>query len=178
MNQTIKLMLLLSLMGSSGQVKAFERKAAYEPEGRTWVCVNGNNRYTRALYGSTDEYRIETSDRPIFAIYKKNNHRNIRFFIHYENITMQLDSAEYCKAIYDAGRRDYILKDKRWGKGELRVSVLAYPDSEGGIWKFSADGFGKNLEIKGLVCETAVRDRKSTRLNSSHLKLSRMPSSA
>ena len=156
MNQTIKLMLLLSLMGSSGQVKAFERKAAYEPEGRTWVCVNGNNRYTRALYGSTDEYRIETSDRPIFAIYKKNNHRNIRFFIHYENVTMQLDSAEYCKAIYDAGRRDYILKDKRWGKGELRVSVLAYPDSEGGIWKFSADGFGKNLEIKGLVCETAV----------------------
>ena len=133
-----------------------ERKASYYPEGRTFVCVNGNNRYTRALYGSTDEYRIETSDRPIFAIYKKNNHRNIRFYIKYQGEMMQLDSAEYCKAIYDAGRRDYVLKDKRWGSAVLRISVLAYPDAEGGIWKFTAENFDAPLEIKGLVCETAV----------------------
>lgn len=132
------------------------RVASYQPEGRTFVCVNGNNRYTRALYGSTDEYRIETSDRPIFAIYKKNSHRNIRFRIKYEGATMQIDSAEYCKAIYDAGRRDYILRDKRWGGGELRLSVLAYPDALGGIWKFTANGFSKPVEIEGLICETAV----------------------
>ena len=135
--------------------KAMQRKANYLPEGRTFVCVNGNNRYTRALYGSTDEYRIETSDRPIFAIYKKNNFRNIRFRIKYQGVTMQIDSAEYCKAIYDAGRRDYILRDKRWGNGELQVSVLAYPDTIGGIWKFTAHGFDKKVEIEGLLCETA-----------------------
>ena len=133
-----------------------QRKANYYPEGRTFVCENGNNRYTRALYGSTDEYRIETSDRPIFAIYKKNSHRNIRFRIKYDGKVMQIDSADYCKAVYDAGRRDYILRDKRWGKGELQVSVLAYPDTIGGIWKFTAQGFDKKVEIEGLICETAV----------------------
>ena len=133
-----------------------QRKANYLPEGRTFVCENGNNRYTRALYGSTDEYRIETSDRPIFAIYKKNSHRNIRFRIKYDGKVIQVDSADYCKAIYEAGRRDYILRDKRWGKGELRFSVLAYPETLGGIWKFIADGFDKNVEIEGLICETAT----------------------
>lgn len=132
-----------------------QRNANYLPEGRTFVCVNGNNRYTRALYGSTDEYRIETSDRPIFAIYKKNCCRNIRFRINYDGVAMQIDSAEYCKAIYDAGRRDYILRDKRWGKGELHVSVLAYPDTIGGIWKLDAQGFDKSVEIEGMLCETA-----------------------
>lgn len=150
---------LLAAIGLPTMLKASDvvvRQVNYVPEGRTFVCVNGNNRYTRALYGSTDEYRVETSDRPIFAIYKKNNHRNIRFRIAYNGTTFQLDSAAYCKAIYDAGRRDYILKDARWGKGEVRLSVLSYPDSEGGIWKFTADGFDNKVEIEGLICETRV----------------------
>lgn len=133
-----------------------QRKANYLPEGRTFVCENGSNRYTRALYGSTDEYRIETSDRPVFAIYKKNSHRNIRFRVKYDGKAMQVDSADYCKAIYDAGRRDYILKDKRWGNGVLHISVLAYPDVLGGIWKFSAEGFTKPVDVEGLICETTV----------------------
>ena len=40
----------------------------YRPEGRAFVCENGNNRYTRALYGGPTDYCIETSDRPVFAI--------------------------------------------------------------------------------------------------------------
>ena len=56
-----------------------ECKGNYTPEGRNFVCVNGNNRYTRALYGSRNGYRLETSDRPIFAVYKNNDNRNIRF---------------------------------------------------------------------------------------------------
>lgn len=151
---TVGLVMSIPIQARSSSV--MQRKANYLPEGRTFVCVNGNNRYTRALYGSTDEYRIETSDRPIFAIYKKNSHRNIRFQIKYDGQSMQIDSAEYCKAIYDAGRRDYILKDKRWRNGELRMSVLAYPTVLGGIWKISAVGFTKPLEVEGLICETAA----------------------
>ena len=41
------------------------------------------------------------------------------------------------------------------------------------------DSVCKNLEEKLLkVCEKLEEDRKSTRLNSSHVKRSRMPSSA
>ncbi len=151
---TLSVALATSMLAQASDI--MQRKANYLPEGRTFVCENGNNRYTRALYGSTDEYRIETSDRPIFAIYKKNSHRNIRFRVKYDGKTMQVDSADYCKAIYDAGRRDYIVKDKRWGNGMLHISVLAYPEVLGGIWKFTAEGFAKPVEVEGLICETAV----------------------
>ena len=150
------LLMALPSLADAQVGKTMQRKANYLPEGRTFVCENGSNRYTRALYGSTDEYRIETSDRPIFAIYKKNSHRNIRFRIKLGGLAMQIDSADYCKAVYDAGRRDYVVKDKRWGNGELQISVLAYPDMLGGIWKFTARGFDKKVEIEGLICETAV----------------------
>lgn len=160
MNQNFsKILVLFALLLAASSMKANsvkQRVASYYPEGRTFVCVNGNNRYTRALYGSTDEWRLETSDRPVFAIYKKNNHRNIRFRIKYDGMSMQIDSADYCKAIYDAGRRDYVLRDKRWGKGELWIAVLAYPDSEGAIWQFEAKNFEKKIEMEGLICETSV----------------------
>ena len=134
------------------------RTANYHPDGRAIVCVNGNNRYTRALYGGPTEYRIETSDRPIFAIYKKAASRNLRFrLVTEDGQSVQIDSAQYCEARYEAGRRDYLLKDARWGKGILRISVLAYPDSEGGIWKFSAEDFSGKIEIEAVMCETSTR---------------------
>ena len=136
---------------------ASEREMQYYPDKNTWVCVNGHNRYTRALYGSAAEYRIETSDRPIFAVYKKNSSRNLRFRVVYRGISLQLDSVDYCEARYEGGKREYLLKDKHWDGGELRLTVLAYPASEGGIWRFSAQGFGDVLSIEGIVCETAVK---------------------
>ena len=74
------------------------RALQYLPSGEDFVCVNGKNRYTRALYGSTAEWRLETSDRPVFATYKKNQTGNIRFRIWNGEQMMWLDEAEYCKA--------------------------------------------------------------------------------
>lgn len=147
---------MMGLLSSSAQ-GMMQRTANYQPDGRGFSCVNGNNRYTRALYGSVDEWRLETSDRPIFAIFKKNNHRNIRFFIKCNGQAFQLDSVEYCKARYEAGKREYLMKDKRWGSGVLKLSVLAYPQTEGAVWKFAAENFGKaKIEIVGMICETRV----------------------
>lgn len=147
---------MMGLLSSSAQ-GMMQRTANYQPDGRGFSCVNGNNRYTRALYGSVDEWRLETSDRPIFAIFKKNNHRNIRFLIKCNGQAFQLDSVEYCKARYEAGKREYLMKDKRWGSGVLKLSVLAYPQTEGAVWKFAAENFGKaKIEIVGMICETKV----------------------
>lgn len=147
---------MMGLLSSSAQ-GMMQRTANYHPDGRGFSCVNGNNRYTRALYGSVDEWRLETSDRPIFAIFKKNNHRNIRFVIKCNGLSFQLDSVEYCKARYEAGKREYLMKDKRWGGGVLKLSVLAYPQTEGAVWKFAAENFGKaKIEIVGMICETKV----------------------
>ena len=149
--------LALSCTLTMGARDIVQRTAHYMPEGNAFVCVNGSSRYTRALYGSTAEWRVETSDRPIFATYKKNQTGNIRFRISYDGQIMWLDEAGYCKASYEAGRRDYLLKDRRWGKGELDISVLAFPDTEGAIWCFAVRGFdSRKLKVEAVLSKTAV----------------------
>lgn len=138
----------------SGHGDGVLRNASYRPSGRAFVSVNGHNRYTRALYGSVSEYRIETGDRPVFAIYKKKLSRNISFTLAYKGLSMALDSTSYCESRYEGGRRDYTLRDERWGGATLHVSVLAYPDSEGGIWRFRGEGFDSPVTLSGRVSGT------------------------
>lgn len=129
------------------------RAQQYFPEGDAFVCVNGNNRYTRALYGSNTDYRIETSDMPIFALYKQKVYRNVRFVIDGVN----LEAAQYCKASYEKGRRTYVVKDDRWGKNAvLSIECVMIPTEEGGFWKIEAQGFeNKDIQVKALMCNIA-----------------------
>lgn len=131
------------------------RKMQYYPEGDAFVCTNGNNRFTRALYGGNTLFRIETSDRPVFAAYNKTDNKNIRFRLTYKGNSVFLDSTSYCMAGYVGARRDYTLSDKNWDNGKLHISVLAYNDHEGGIWQFNTEGFNGKVKIEGLICEIA-----------------------
>ena len=136
------------------------RKWQYRPDGQDFVCVNGENRYTRALYGSHDEDRIETSDRPVFVAYKKNDSRNISFRITVDGKTVSLEKTDYCEARYTAGRRSYTLRDKSWGDGTVKISVLAFPDRRGGIWKFEATGFKSQVRVTCRQCDIANQNLK------------------
>ena len=130
------------------------REVQYVPDGGGFLCVNGTNRYTRALYGSNTEYRIETSDRPVFALFKAKNYRNVRFYVN----DVQLDETEYCEARYVNGCRSYLLKDRRWGADAiLRIECVAMHKAEGGYWHFSADGFEGDVRIVSKLCMTAVK---------------------
>lgn len=125
-------------MSTTAQSEA--RTANYFPQGNAFVCVNGNNHYSRALYGSNrSEWRLETSDVPIFATYKKDVCRNIRFQVLASDGIFALDSASYCMAGYVGGRRDYTIRDPRLGNGTLRMAVVAFPDREGAIWRLVGD---------------------------------------
>ena len=126
-----------------------ERTQQYFPEAGAFVCENGTNRFTRALYGGWTDYRIETSDRPVFAVVKKNNHRNIRFRVN----GVSLDSTDYCKATYVNGMRIYSLRDRRWGsEAELALQVVALTDREGAVWLFD----DRNFERRGSRFEARV----------------------
>ena len=133
-------MLLLALLGcltAAGQ--------NYYPEDGAFVCDNGTNRYTRALYGSHTDWRLETSDRPVFAVVKKGHHRNISFCVD----GTPMDVLAHCRAWYSCGRRYYRLTDEaRWGSGDKQVTVdvVAAPDSESAIWKFQATNFSPTLK--------------------------------
>lgn len=124
------------------------RKLQYRPDNDEFVCVNGKNRYTRALYGSHSPFRVETSDRPVFAFYNNGRGGNISFKVILRDGTeLPLDRTAYCESRYSAGKRTYHLTDPSWGKGELRITVLALAEMDGAIWCVSAT----NMPAKSVL---------------------------
>ena len=111
------------------------RKYQERPEGREIVCRNGENRYTRALYGTHGPFRLETSDRPVFATFKKGECRNLRLYAIIGKERIPLDSAYFdCEARYLGGRRTYFLTH-----GNLRIDIYAmasFIHDEDAVWRF------------------------------------------
>ena len=133
-----------------------ERSLQYEPGADgSFFCLNGENRYTRALYGSHTDWRLETSDRPIFAVVKKGYHRNIRFVAEIEGRDYPLEEVKPCTARYLHGQRTYELNDRQWGGAQLGIRVIALPDSEAAIWEFQSFELSGRARIKALVSNIA-----------------------
>ena len=133
------------------------RTMAYYPDGRDIVCLNGDNRYSRALYGTNTLFRLETSDRPVFAVYDKKDSYNFQFLLD----GMNLEEAERCEARYRGGLRSYILSDSRWGSGILSVNAIASYSEEGAIWEFVAEGFDGDHEL--TVVKSPIADTHMVR---------------
>ena len=131
------------------------RKLQYFPDEEEFVCINGKNRFTRALYGTHTSFRLETSDRPVFASYiSSNNCKHICFKIQLPNKILALDSLQFCEARYNAGKRSYLLADPSLNNGKLHVAALALPDREGAIWKFKTEGLENvDMTLIGLISE-------------------------
>ncbi len=138
------------------------RSLQYTPDGDDFVCINGKNRFTRALYGSHTEFRLETSDRPVFAAYTKKNPKHICFKLQTSGGTVVLDSTEHCESRYTAGRRSYSLSDPAFEGGNLSITTLALPDKEGAIWQFNARNFKGSHPIL-LASISEIRNSKLNR---------------
>ena len=127
------------------------RKYNYLPDGREIVCHNGENKYTRALYGTHGTFRLETSDRPLFATFKKGQCRNIRLYAIIGNQRIALDSILFdCEARYLGGRRTY-----RLTHGDIIIDVYAmasFLHDEDAVWKF-------NTWIIGKIGRASCRER-------------------
>ena len=126
----------------------------YVPENRAFVCENGQNRFTRALYGGHSDYRLETSDKAIFAIAKKGHHRSLTFEVE----GVRLDSAQYTWCSYENGARIYTLWDHRWekfGDGVIRVKAVALLDEEGAAFEIIGDKWQGPFRIKYRLCKIA-----------------------
>ncbi len=138
------------------------RTLQYLPEGEDFVSINGKNRYTRALYGGHTEFRLETSDYPVFAAYNKTNNQHIDFRLSLNNKLTLLDRIDgTCEARYTAGRRSYRLTNPAWGKGELRITALALYDEDGAIWKIEALHMPKGTEL--LASQVKIRAERLNR---------------
>ena len=129
------------------------RQLQYTPDGTDFVSVNGNNRYSRALYGGNTAWRLETSDRPIFATYVKKESRNIRFRLLLPNGEVtQLEETDFCESRYTPGKRSYCLQHKSWGeKAQLQVVVLTDTASETALWEITPIHLPKGTSIEAIV---------------------------
>lgn len=131
---------------NNAEKRGVARTIQYTPKDGGFYTENGTNRFTRALYGGYTDWRVETSDCPIFAVFKKSHHRSIRFVLN----GVRVDSAEHCASIYCNAIREYTLRDKRWG-GTLKIGVVAMLDEEVAVFKFVGDGISF-FDLKTLIC--------------------------
>ena len=131
------------------------RTLQYRPDGEDFVSVNGKNRYTRALYGSHTAFRLETSDRPIFAVYEKRNSKNIHFhLVLADSSVTPLEETAWCESRYTPGRRSYRLKHPSWGAdAELQISALALPDEDAAIWKITPINMPVGAVLRPMLSE-------------------------
>ena len=131
------------------------RPLQYRPDGGDFVSVNGKNRYTRALYGSHTAFRLETSDRPIFAVYEKRNSKNIHFhLVLADSSVTPLEETAWCESRYTPGRRSYRLKHPSWGAdAELQISALALPDEDAAIWKITPVNMPVGAVLRPMLSE-------------------------
>lgn len=131
------------------------RTLNYLPDGDEFVCVNGENRYTRALYGAHSAFRVETSDRPIFALFEKGMHRNIRFRLQLPSgEEFNLEESDGCEARYRAGKRSYRVTNSSWGaEAEIAITVWALPSEEAAVWEFQATGFPVGVGLIAQMCD-------------------------
>ncbi|MBO4850306.1 MAG: DUF4450 domain-containing protein [Prevotella sp.] len=137
---TVALALATPCMAGDNGKKA-SRTMNYYPDQGQIVCVNGNNRYTRALYGAYTRQRLETSDRPVFASYDRDNSLNICFLMESNGQLQPLDSTTFCEARYEGGQRTYTLGDDGWLGGQVTITAMATFKEEGAIWKLHTEGF-------------------------------------
>ena len=128
------------------------RRYNYYPEGRELVCRNGENRYTRALYGTHDAFRLETSDRPVFATYKRNECRNVSMYAVIDGNRVALDSAFFdCEARYMGGRRTYTL---RHDDTEIKICAMAsFREDEDAVWRFDIATERKDIRLEAVLKE-------------------------
>jgi len=154
-----KTSILILLAGFLSLPISAEKKPArvlqYYPQGRDIVCVNGENRYTRALYGTYTTFRLETSDRPVFATYDGKNNKNFRLYLTFNGNTVALDSTSFCEARYGEGSRRYVVRDSRWGSdSEICITALASRLGEGAIWEFRMKGFSGDAVLSCRMAPT------------------------
>ena len=139
----------------NGNGKKPPRTMNYFPDNGEIVCIDGNNRYTRALYGSHTRMRLETSDRPVFATYDRDKSINIAFAIETGGQKVALDSTTHCEARYQGGRRTYALTHDTWHGARLLITAMATFGEEGAIWHFHAEGFATPPTLHAMTRKVA-----------------------
>src|SRR6187397_533237 len=124
-----------------------KRTVRYHPEGTDLVIENGDQRFTRALYGTNTAFRVEAGDLPEFAMYMPGMGGNLRFGLINALQHKWLINAKRIKAIYRAGSMIYEIEDALLGNGKLIITILALSNAEGMIVKIKPENITEDVQL-------------------------------
>ncbi len=158
---------------SSSQLFA-PRALNYWPEGGDFVTINGRNRFTRALYGGNTGFRLETSDRPEFALYMPQMGGNVTLWVRYErrgqSYMLPLSATDTVavniETRYRPGHRHYrfVLPQTLAASSRVTPTVeldaMAAYDCDAAVWQVRAEGVTKGVMLE-VRYGAATNDRFS-----------------
>jgi hypothetical protein len=124
-----------------------QRELRYKPDGEDFVILNGNRQFTRALYGTHTAFRIETGDRPEFALYMPGMGGNFKLGVADGKTSKWLTEANTISARYRAGARLYTIEDAILGSGKLMLEIFAMADGEGFILQIRLENTSKPVNL-------------------------------
>ena len=145
---SIALILVAILSSCSSDKVQYERTLRYLPDGEDFVIVNGDRRFTRALYGGHTGFRVETSDVPEFALYLPRMGGNLTFSVKVGEKVLSLNDAARIECRYRPGTRLYKITDPLLGEGIIEMSVLALMDEDAGVWKITTEGLPEGATLQ------------------------------
>ena len=117
----------------------------YRPSGRAIVCVNGEHRLTRTLYGSSVDYQLQTSDYPSFVVSQQNDSRQLSLRVN----DIDLESAAYCLSRYQDGMRSYEVKHLAWGKkAVVRIKAVVGQHENRVVWRIRVANFDGPVQLE------------------------------
>ncbi|MGQ1946414.1 DUF4450 domain-containing protein [Geofilum sp. OHC36d9] len=124
-----------------------ERTLRYKPENNGFVIINGDKKFTRALYGTNTAFRLETSDVPEFGFFMPDMGGNLQFGIVANQKSIWLNKADFIKSIYYPGTRIYEIKDPVIGEGTIKLKVLALANADGMVMQITTSNLPGGIEL-------------------------------
>jgi hypothetical protein len=150
-NQFLLTVFIASVSWSLSSAEAWhgvERVVRYQPDGEAFVSRNGDQRFSRAIYGTNTGFRLETSDFPEFGLYMPNLGGSVYLALRSGDRLKWVKDLQSVESRFVSGKRIYTLKDKSFlGKGMLKITAMALSDADGFIVRTEAKGLPKGLEL-------------------------------
>jgi len=139
-----------------------EREVRYKPVGEEFVNVNGDKRFSRAIYGTNTGFRFETSDYPEFGLYMPNLGGSVDLAVKHGDKAVWVKDLEWVESRFVSGKRIYMLKDKALlGNGSIRLTALALSDADGFIVRTEAKGLPDGVQLVWIY--GAASDKRFSR---------------
>lgn len=128
-----------------------ERTVRYQPVGEEFVNVNGDKRFSRAIYGTNTGFRFETSDYPEFGLYMPNLGGSLYLAVKRGDKAVWVKDLAWVQSRFVSGKRTYILKDKALlAKGSIKITAMALSDADGFIVQTEAKQVPADLQLVWL----------------------------